>query len=70
MGSPHWKKLLAVTCGPLERGAHARASLLVGLVMQQGLMLEEAVPEGLHPMGRDPCWCSTGIHTGAVYEEL
>lgn len=52
------------TCGSLERGAHARADLLAGLV--RDLFWRSLVPseksEGLHPM--------KGILAGAVYEEL
>ncbi|GAB0177095.1 epimerase family protein SDR39U1 [Grus japonensis] len=33
MGSPCWSRLLA---GPVERGAHARAGLLAGLVTPRG----------------------------------
>jgi len=51
---------LARTCG--ERGAHAGAGLLVGLLTPWGPTLEQPVPEGLHPLGR--------THTGAVREEL
>jgi len=50
------------TCGPTERGAHARAGLLAGLVTPWGPTLEQPVPEGLHPVG--------GTHAGAVREEL
>jgi len=50
------------TCGPVERGAHARAGLLAGLVTPWGATLEQPVPEGLQTVGRD--------HTGAVCEEL
>jgi len=46
----------------MERGAHARAGLLAGLVTPWGPTLEQPVPEGLHPM--------EGAHTGAVCEEL
>ena len=34
MGSPRWSKLW--TCGPMERGAQARAGLLAGLVTPWG----------------------------------
>jgi len=50
------------TCGPIERGAHTRAVLLVGLATLWGHMLEQPVPEGLHPVAR--------THNGAVCEEL
>jgi len=36
----------------LERGAHARAGLLAGLVMPWRTHAGAAVPEGLHPVGR------------------
>jgi len=52
----------ARTCRPVERGAHAGAGLLAGLVTPWGPTLEQPVPEGLHPMGR--------THAGAVGEEL
>jgi len=42
------------TCSPMERGVHAGAGLLAGLVTLWGPTLELSVPEGLHPMGRDP----------------
>ena len=50
------------TCGPMERGAHAGAGLLSGLVTPWGPTLEQPVPERLHPAGR--------THAGAVCEEL
>jgi len=50
------------TCGPVERGAHAGAGLLAGLICRRGPTLEQSVPEGLHPMARN--------HAGAVCEEL
>jgi len=41
------------TCGPMERGAHAGAGLLAGLVTPwAGPTLEQPVPEGLNPVGR------------------
>jgi len=46
----------------MERGTHAGAGLLAGLVTLWGHTLEQPAPEGLHPMGR--------THTGAVREEL
>jgi len=52
----------ARTCGPVERGAHAGAGLLAGLVTPWGPMLEQPVSEELHSMGR--------THGGAVREEL
>ena len=50
------------TCRPVERGAHTGAGLLARLVTPQGSTLEQAVPEGLHPM--------EGTHAVAVHEEL
>ena len=52
----------ARTCGPVERGAHAGAGLLAGLVTPWVPTMEQPVPEGLQPVGR--------IHAGAVCEEL
>jgi len=52
----------ARTCRPVERGAHAGAGLLAGLVTPWGPTLKQPVPEGLHPV--------EGTHTGAVREEL
>jgi len=46
----------------VERGAHAGAGLLPGLVTPWGPTLEQPVPEGLHPVGR--------THAGEVWEEL
>jgi len=62
VGSPALEQAPAGTCGPVEREAHAVADLLAGLVTLWGPMLEQPVPEGLHPMGR--------THAGAVCEEL
>jgi len=48
VGSPTLEQAPARTCGPMERGAHARAGLLAGLVTpwgtvshQRDLMLEQ-----------------------------
>jgi len=56
VGSPCWSRLLA---GPVERGAHTGAGLLAGLVTPWGPMLEQPVPEGLQPCGKDPRWGSS-----------
>jgi len=58
VGSPTLKQAPAKTCRPVERGAHTGAGLLAGLVTLWGPMLEQPVPEGLHPVGR--------THAGAV----
>ena len=50
------------TCGPMERGAHARAGLVAWLMTLWGTTLEQPIPEGLHPVGR--------THAGALPEEL
>jgi len=60
--SPVLEQAPGRTCGPVERGAHAGAGLLAGLVTLWGPTLEQPVPEGLHPVG--------GTHAGAVCEEL
>jgi len=52
VGSPVLEQAAGRTCGPMERGAHAGAGLLAGLVTPWGPMLEQPVPEGLHPVGR------------------
>jgi len=62
MGSPVVEQAPARTCGPVERGAHAGADLLAGLVTLWGPTLDQPVPEGMHPMGR--------THAGVVREEL
>jgi len=62
MGNPALEQVAARTCRPMERGAHAGAGLLAELVTLWGPMLEQPVPEGLHPVGR--------THAGAVREEL
>ncbi|GAB0192340.1 L-threonine dehydratase catabolic TdcB-like [Grus japonensis] len=50
-GKPALEQAPGRTCGPVERGAHARAGLLAGLVDPVGdPMLEQFAPEGLHPM--------------------
>ena len=59
-GAGSWQDLR--TRGPVERGAHAEAGLLAGLVTLWGPTLEQSVPEGLHPV--------EGTHAGAVHEEL
>jgi len=46
----------------MERGVHAGAGLLAGLVTPWGPTLEQPVPEGLHPVGR--------TRAAAVREEL
>jgi len=43
------------SCGPKERGAHAGAGLLAGLVSPWGTRTG-AVHKEPHPMGRTPCW--------------
>jgi len=57
VGGPALVQAPARTCGPVERGPHAGAGLLAGLVT-----LKQPVPEGLHPVGRTHAW--------AVCEEL
>jgi len=52
----------ARTFRPMERGAHAGAGLLAGLVTPWGPTLEQSASEGLHPVGR--------THAGAVRGEL
>jgi len=44
-GAPCWSRLVP---GPVERGDHARAGLLAGLVTPWRPTLEKTVPEGLH----------------------
>jgi len=46
----------------MQRGAHAGAGLLAGLVTPWGPTLEQPIPEGLHPV--------EGTHIGTVHEEL
>jgi len=46
----------------MEKGAHAEAGLLAGLVTPWGPTLEQPVPEGLHPV--------EGTHAEAVRGEL
>lgn len=62
-GDPRGKPMLGQApggiCGPMERGAHAGAGLLAGLVTSQGPTLEQSAPEGLE-----------GTHDGALQEEL
>jgi len=58
VGSPSLEQAPARTCGPVEIGAHAGAGLLAGLVTPWRPMLEQPVPEGLHPV--------EGTHAGAV----
>jgi len=61
------------TCGPVERGAHAGAGLMAGLVMPT---LEHSVPEGLHPMEvtcagavHGELWPLRRAHVGQVMED-
>jgi len=62
VGSPTLEQVPGRTCRPVERGAHAGAGLLAGLVTPWGRTLEQPVPEGLHPVGR--------THARAACEEL
>ena len=55
VGSPALKQAPARTCGPVERGAHAGAGLLAGLVTPWGPTLEQPVL-GSAPGGKDPGW--------------
>ncbi|KAJ7399583.1 hypothetical protein BTVI_114145 [Pitangus sulphuratus] len=70
VGGLSWSRLLAGTCGPTERGTHTGVGFLEGLVTP---VLEQPVPEGLHPVvnccsslcrtvacGMDSCWRSSG----------
>jgi len=57
-GEPMLEQAPARTCGPVETGAHAGAGFMAGLVTPWGPTLEQPVPEGLHPVGRDPRWGS------------
>jgi len=47
-GKPTLEQAPGKTCGSVERGAHAGAGLLAGLVTPWGPVLEQSVPEGLH----------------------
>jgi len=62
VGSPALEQTPARARRSMERGAHARAGLLAGLVTLWGPTLEQTVPEGLHPV--------EGTHAGACHEEL
>lgn len=50
------------SCGSMERGACAGASLLAGLVTPQGPTVNQPDPEGLHSMEK--------THAGADHKEL
>jgi len=74
-GEPMWEQAPGRTCGPMERGAHARAGLLAGLVTPwKGPMLEQFVKSCT--CGNNPCWSSLwreyfpweGPHAGAGAE--
>ena len=74
-GSPVLEQSPARTCGPVERGAHAGAGLLAGLVTpwgtQAGAVCEELQPVGrthvgevrgeLSPVGGTSCWSRGGV---------
>jgi len=59
-GEPVMEQTPARTCGPMERGAHVGAGLLVGLVNQQGTHAGAACSWTTAPHGKDACryWTS------------
>lgn len=52
LGSPHWSRVLAGTCRPMERGAHAGGGFLVGLVSPWGTHTGAACPRRTALHGR------------------
>jgi len=59
MGNPALEQARARTCGTMERGAHARAGLLTGLVTPWGNHAGAACSWRTAPRGRDPRWGSS-----------
>lgn len=41
LGNPGWSRVLTGACGPVERGAHARADFLAGFVTFSGAVNKE-----------------------------
>jgi len=56
-GEPTQEQGPGRSCSP-QTGAWVGADLLAALVAQGAATVEQSVPEGLHPVGRDPCWRS------------
>ncbi|GAB0205574.1 zinc finger and BTB domain-containing protein 5 [Grus japonensis] len=62
VGSPRWSKLLAGPVAPWREEPTPEQVCWQDLGPHGGPMLEQSVPEGLHPVGE--------THAGAVGEEL
>ncbi|GAB0181795.1 EH domain-containing protein 4 [Grus japonensis] len=62
MGSQHWSKLLTTPLAPWREEPTLEQVCWQDFWPHGGPMLEQSVPEGLHPMGE--------THAGAVHEEL
>ena len=58
-GEPALDQASARTCGPMERGAHARAGLLAGPVTPWGTHAGAAYSWRTAPRGKDPRWGSS-----------